>query len=362
MAKKKSSKAKSPARSKKGMFKKVIIALVAVVLLSVVSAFAYFYQKVFKANVVTSNGGSDYVYIKSTDTFKDVVNQLSEREMLLNKSTFIWLSEWLKYDTEVKPGRYKVKQGMNNKDLVLLLKSGKQEPLRITINSFRTKELLAGKLGALLEADSSEIIDEISSDQFNSTYQLNADQAIAFFQPNTYELYWNTTASGLVKKLEKYHIEFWNDERLQKARQLRLSKGEVATLASIVQMETNKTDEMPRVAGVYLNRLRKGQKLQADPTVVFASQQFNLRRVKGKQLLDTDSPYNTYRFAGLPPGPIYLPKPAAIDAVLNAEQHNYFYFCARPDGSGYHVFAQSYEQHLQNARNYHRNLNKKGIN
>lgn len=360
MAKKKASNAKK--NSSKGFLKKLVISLIAVILLSGGSAFLYFYQKVFKANVVTSNGETDFIYIKSNATFQDVVNQLTNRQMLHNLESFIWLAEFFEYQNDVKPGRYKIKQGMNNKDLVRLLKSGKQEPLKITINNFRTKEILAGKLGALLEADSLSIIQKLSSDEFEQEFELNADQAIAFFQPNTYEFYWNTTADGLINKLKPFFTKFWNDERIQKAKTLGLSKAEVATLASIVQLETLKSDEMPRVAGAYLNRLRIGQKLQADPTVVFASQQFNLKRVKGKSLLETDSPYNTYRYTGLPPGPIYLPKPVAIDAVLNAEKHNYFYFCARPDGSGYHIFAQTYEQHLQNARAYHRNLNNRGIN
>ena len=360
MAKKKLTSSKK--KNNNGFLKKLIIALLAIILLSGGSAFFYFYQKVFKANVITSNGETAYLYIKSDASFQDVVNQLSERQMLHNLESFVWLAEFFEYQKAVKPGRYKIKQGMNNKDLVKLLKSGKQEPLRITINNFRTKEILAGKIGALLEADSLSIIQKLSSNDFENEFGLNANQAIAFFQPNTYEFYWNTKADGFIKKLSSFYFDFWNAERVQKAKAMGLTKAEVTTLASIVQLETLKNDEMPRVAGAYLNRLRIGQKLQADPTVVFASQQFTIKRVKGKSLLETDSPYNTYRYAGLPPGPIYLPKPVAIDAVLNAEKHNYFYFCARPDGSGYHIFAHSYEQHLQNARAYHRNLNKRGIN
>lgn len=359
-------KSKSPAKRKRkpssaGAWKKTLIALVVVLALSIAAAAAFFYQKAFRTNTLPEALMDDpFVYIRNADTFDDIVAQLKTRGLLRDIESFRWLAEFLEYDKQVRPGRYRLNKGMSNKDLILLLRSGKQEPLRITYRSIRTLEEFCGKTGALLEADSASLMEAFTDAAFVEKYGLNRRNALSLILPDTYEFYWNTTASSFVEKMGKYYLEFWNEERTALAAALGLNRAEVAVLASIVQQESSKPDEWPVIAGVYLNRYRKGMKLQADPTVVFANNDFSIRRVRSKHLA-VDSPYNTYKYTGLPPGPIYLPTKACMDAVLRADSHSYFYFCARPDGSGYHDFAKSFEEHLRNARNYQKRLNERGI-
>lgn len=359
-------KSKSPTRKKRkpssaGAWKKTLIALVVVLALSFAAAAAFFYQKAFRTNTLSEALIDDpFVYIRNADNFEDVIAQLRSRQLLRDVESFRWLAEFLEYDKQVRPGRYRLNKGMSNKDLILLLRSGKQEPLRITYKSIRTLEEFCGKTGALLEADSASLMEAFTDVAFVDKYGLNRRNALSLIMPDTYEFYWNTTASSFVEKMGKYYLEFWNEERTALAATLGLTRAEVAVLSSIVQQESSKPDEWPVIAGVYLNRYRKGMKLQADPTVVFANNDFSIRRVRSKHL-SVDSPYNTYKYAGFPPGPIYLPTKACMDAVLRADSHSYFYFCARPDGSGYHDFAKSFEEHLRNARNYQKRLNERGI-
>lgn len=360
MAVKSRPKGSSRKKKKSGNFRRILYAFLIVLGVSMLVSFYFLYSRVLQANLVLKPSDDTYLYIKNSDKFEDVVRQLSERNLLRNQASFVWLSEFLDYHTHVKPGRYAVKNGMSNKDLILLLRSGKQEPLRITYKSIRTQAEFAGKSGALLEADSLEILQVFRSADFQSTYGLNAENALSVVLPDTYEFYWNTTADDFVKKLGKYYLDFWNAERKQKAENIGLTPAEVAVLASIVQQESNRTDEWPVIAGVYLNRLQKGMKLQADPTVKFAVGDPSIRRVRGSHL-KTNSPYNTYMYNGLPPGPIYLASKSCMDAVLDYQRHQYIYFCARPDQSGLHDFAKTFEEHLRNARKYQQRLNERGI-
>jgi len=360
MPPKRRTSSKKQGKKSSGSFKKIMIALAILLLLSLGSSFFYYYGKIFKPNLTLNGQKTGFVYIKTTDTFKDVVNQLTEKNMLQNQASFIWMAEFLKYKEKVLPGRYKVKEGMNNKDLVALLKSGKQEPIRITIQNIRTKEQLAGKIGKLLEADSISLIQFLNNEGEMKKLGLKPTTALSYFMPDTYEFYWNTPTPKFMEKMGKAYDKFWNEERKSLAAQMDLSPAQVNTLASIVMQESNKSDEWPIIAGVYYNRHLKGMKLQADPTVKFALNDPTIKRIRGNHLL-VDSPYNTYKFGGLPPGPIYMPSQKCIDAVLRYQHHNYIYFCAKPDGSGYHAFAVTYEQHMQNARKYQRNLNKQGI-
>jgi UPF0755 protein len=356
-ARKKTGKSK---KQKRGMMFKIIVSLVIVLMLSTVGAFVYFYEKVFRPNVFLSEGKTDYLFIKTTDTFTDVVNQLVERNLLRDKASFVWLSEYMKYDQGVKAGKYLIKNQMSNKELVQLLRSGKQEPVKIVLHAIRTKHELAGKIAKQLEADSLGLIRLLNDDGFLSKFGLDSYSAISLFIPDTYEFYWNTPNDKFIERMQTYYEKFWNDERKAKARAIGLKPAEVSTLASIVQMETNKGDEKPRVAGVYMNRIRIGMPLQADPTVIFGIGDFTIKRVSSADTKH-NSPYNTYQNKGLPPGPIYLPTKQSIDAVLNFEKHNYLYFCARDDFSGYHTFTNDYNQHLANARKYHKALNKRNI-
>jgi UPF0755 protein len=362
MAKKKS-RASSPKGKKNTLsWKKVVFAFFIIILLSTLSATYFLYQRAWRPNIAQpiSENQPAYIYIRNSDSFQDVVNHLSNQKLLLNISHFIWVAEYLKYPENVIPGRYLLTRNMNNYEIVKLLRSGKQTPLRITFNSFRTIEQLAGKLGKLIEADSTALMEHFKDKSFMATFSLTPEQALCIVIPDTYEFYWNTSAQGFIEKMHTSYLDFWNEERRAKAKKLGLSPAEVASLASIVQLESNKNDERPIIAGVYLNRLQKGMKLQADPTVQFASGTYGSRRVGGT-IMKTDSRYNTYVYKGLPPGPIYLPSKNAIDAVLNSQSHNYLYFCARTDGSGYHDFASNYAQHQLNAAKYRRWLNKRNI-
>jgi UPF0755 protein len=360
MSPKRRTTSKKQTKKTNSSVKKILIALAILLSVSLIISFIYYYEKVFQPNLTLNGRKTGYVYIKTTDKFEDVLEQLSEKKMLQNSASFIWMAEFLKYKDHVLPGRYKVKDGMNNKDLVALLKSGKQEPIKITIQNIRTKEQLAGKIGRLLEADSLSLITFFNDKSEMQKLGLEPATALSYFMPNTYEFYWNTPTQKFIEKMGKDYERFWTKERLELASNMDLSPPQVATLASIVMQESNKSDEWPIIAGVYYNRHVKGMKLQADPTVKFALNDPTIRRIRGNHLL-VDSPYNTYKYGGLPPGPIYMASPKCIDAVLRYQHHNYIYFCAKPDGSGYHAFAVTYEQHMQNARKYQKNLNKRGI-
>jgi UPF0755 protein len=249
---------------------------------------------------------------------------------------------------------------MNNNEIINLLRSGRQSPVRLTFNNIKYKEHLAGRIGMQLEADSAELLKLLNSREALSKYDVTPDQALAFILPNTYEFLWNTSASEFLDRMYKEFNRFWTEERRKKAADLSLRPVEVGILASIVESETNKWDEMSRVAGVYINRLRKGMLLQADPTARYAANDPSIRRVLNRHLA-IDSPFNTYIYAGLPPGPICMPSIRTIDKVLDYEQHDYIFFCAKEDFSGYHVFAKTNAQHEQNARRYRQALNARNI-
>ncbi len=362
MAKKRSKELskRRTSKGKSGSFKRLFLALGVIVFISLCISFGYYYNRVFRPNLTLGQQKTDFVYIRSTDSFIDVVNQLTERGMLRNRESFIWLSSFMDYDKKVKAGRFRVKDGMSNRELVMLLRSGRQEPIRITFQNIRTKEDLASKVGRNLEADSSSVMELLNDRSQMQQYGLDPQHALSLFMPDTYEFYWNTTAPKFIDKMGVTYSKFWTEERLNKATQMGLSRGEVCVLASIIVQESNKADEWPIIAGVYLNRLHKGMKLQADPTVKFALNDFTIRRIRSNHL-QVESAYNTYKYSGLPPGPIYMTGKGSIDAVLNYQSHNYLYFCARPDRSGYHSFAVTFEQHKQNARSYQSSLNDRGI-
>lgn len=319
-----------------------------------------FYNRIYQSNVVLEYEKEQYVYIPTASTFDDVVQILSDNGIVRKSSSFRWVAERKNYVNRIKSGRYLLKNGMNNNELVNLLRSGRQTPVNVVFNNIRTKEQLAGKVSAQLELDSLSLLQAMLDTAFLNPLGMNADNVSSLFIPNTYEFYWDVSIPDFLARMEAEHHHFWNELRLKKAKQLGLSPEEVSTLASIVEKETLKKDEQPTVAGLYLNRLKKGMKLQSDPTVIYALQDFTIKRVLNKDL-KVDSPYNTYMNKGLPPGPIALPSIRAIDAVLNHEQHAYLYMCAKEDFSGYHNFAKTGTQHYINARKYRRALNERGI-
>jgi len=279
---------------------------------------------------------------------------------LNSASSFATAAGKMNLQTNLKPGRYRLKKGMTNRTLVNLIKSGNQEPVKLKFQNIRKKENFAAYLASNLEADSLSFISALDSSALISKYGFNQDNVYTMFIPNTYEMYWNISPVDFLDRMHKEYDKFWTSERKQKAASLNLTPPQVYTLASIVDAEALFDKEMPIIAGLYLNRLHKGILLQADPTVIFANNDFTVKRVTGK-LLQVQSPYNTYKYAGLPPGPIMMPSINAIDAVLNRNENNYIYMCAKEDFSGYHNFAETKAEHEINAKKYREALNKKNI-
>ena len=340
--------------------KKILLALVVIAAL-IGGLYGYLvYKKINSPNITINKKDNKNLYIPTGSNFDDLLSIIKNKGLIIDIESFKWMAEKKKYINKVKPGKYKLRDGMSNNEFVNLLRSGNQEPVKVTFNNVRTIEQLAGKVSVNLETDSSQIDNLLKNSEFIKKYGFNKNTIISLFIPNTYEFYWNTSAEEFVSRMAVEYKKFWNEDRKIKAKKLHLSQSEVATLASIVQQETLKSDEKPRVAGVYINRIRKGIPLQADPTVIFAIGNFGIKRVLRKYL-KYDSPYNTYLYKGLPPGPICIPNQSSIDAVLNYEKHRYIYFCAKEDFSGYHNFAKTLSQHNANARKYQRALNRRRI-
>jgi UPF0755 protein len=300
-----------------------------------------------------------YFYISTGASYDEIVENLLDKGIITDLEGFNWVAEKKNYSSKIKPGRYLISNGMTNSSLIDLLRSGKQEPVNISFLSVRTIEQLAGKISQQIEADSLQLIQYFTDMEVISHYGFTKETFISIFIPNTYQFYWNTSAEEFVQRMAAEFKAFWNEDRLAKAHVMGYSQSQVSTLASIVEQETQKNDEKSRIAGVYINRLNTGMKLQADPTVIFAIGDFTIRRVLHRHL-EFDSRYNTYKYAGLPPGPICIPSISSIDAVLNYEHHSYVYFCAREDFSGYHNFARTLTQHNANARKYQNALRANG--
>jgi len=318
------------------------------------------YQKIFTPNVHTPERGPSYLFIPTGSDINDVMMILDENKLLRNEESFLFTAKQLKYDKNIKPGRYLLNDGMSNKDLISLLRSGRQSPLNLVFNNIRTKDQLAERVAQQIEAKSSSILNLMDDKDYISEFGFNTDNILCMFIPDTYEMYWNTSADQFIRKMYAEYKKFWNDNRLDKASRTGYSPIQISILSSIVQQESNQSDEKPLIAGVYINRLEKDWKLEADPTLVYALGDFSIKRVLSVHK-DIDSPYNTYKYKGLPPGPICLPTKNSLEAVLNYSKHTYMYFCAKEDFSGYHNFASNYLQHLINARKFQRALNKRGI-
>ena len=346
---------------KKSSFRKFVTAFVLLAILGCGGMVYELYSRVYQLNIVLPDNAEKYIYIPSNSEFTDVVKILLENGLLIKANSFEWLAKQKKYDTNIKAGRYKINRALNNNDLVNLLRSGKQTPIKVTFNNLRNKEQLAGKIASQIEADSLSILKYITDTTFLNKLKLNTDNLACLFIPNTYEFYWNTSVEGFVNRMVKEYSDFWNSSRKKKAAEIKLNYYQVAVLASIVEKEQSiKRDERPEIAGVYLNRLKKRMKLESDPTLIFALGDFTIKRVLNKDK-KVESPFNTYKNKGLPPGPICIPSINAIDAVLNASEHNYIFMCAKEDFTGYHNFAKTYAKHLINARKYQKALNKRKI-
>lgn len=343
-------------REIKRFHKWVIYPLVGLVVVSFLGVYLTYWAAI-KNNL---RGDVVELYVPTGSTFEDLVYIMERDSVVYDISSFILMSRVLGYDS-VCAGYYELKSLMNNIQIVRRLQSGRQSEIKLVINRSRTKERIVKMIDRAIEADSITIDKVLMDSNLLSKYNIDDVSLLPMVVlPDTYFIYWTDSPESVLERLHKESVIFWTEERRAKADSLGLSLKEVVTIASIISLESNKSDELPTVAGVYLNRLKKRMLLQADPTVLYAVGDWTIRRVRGEHLR-VDSPYNTYRYKGLPPTPISFPPKVAIDAVLNAEAHNYLYFCAKEDFSGYHSFARNYADHQANARKYHRALNERSI-
>ena len=337
--------------------KKYILTGIVVLLLVACTIGFIFYLKIFSPNVAKEKA---YLYIHTNADFKQVMQTIQQENLLKSTTSFEWLANRKGYTDNVKAGKYLLKAGMNNNQIINMLRSGNQEAVNLVFNNIRTNEQLAGKLAKQIETDSATLIRQFNNPDFLSTYKTTPEELRLLFIPNTYKIWWNISAEELMSRMQKEYEKFWNDDRNAKAYTAGLNRKEIAIIASIVEEETNQKAEKPTVASVYVNRLRKAMLLQADPTVKYAVGDFTIKRILNKHL-STDSPYNTYKYAGLPPGPICIPSISSIDAVLENKKTDYLYFCAKEDFSGFHNFAKTMDEHLTNARKYQKALNQRKI-
>jgi UPF0755 protein len=340
------------------MNKKRIYLILIVCLVLLLGTATNFSLKLFRSNT-NNQFEQGYLYIPTGSNLDDVVAIIKAQHILNNTESFKWVASKMNFKN-IKPGKYKITKGLSNIELVRLLRSGKQEPIKLTFQNIRLKTDFAGYIGKNFEIDSLAFLNMLDSIDLVRQYGFDEETIFCMFIPNTYELYWNTSKEKFFERMQKEYVKFWNTERLAQAKAIGLSPVQVSILASIVDQEALLNREMVRIAGVYMNRLNRGIKLEADPTVIFANGDFTVKRVLYK-LLQKDSPYNTYKYNGLPPGPICMPSVAAIDAVLHFEKHNYIYFCAKEDFSGLHNFASNVTEHQMNARKFQQALNNRGI-
>ena len=319
-----------------------------------------FYNKIYATNTTEETT----IYIPSNTDFDAVVEILSPA--LKNESSFVWVANKKNYPNTIKSGKYQLKKGMNNNDLVNLLRSGNQVTVKLSFNNQDTLEKLAGRIAEQIEPDSTSILIAMTDEVFLSRNNIKKEEALGMYIPNSYDFYWNTTANDFRNKMLKEFHRFWTPTKKEQAKKQGLTINQVITLASIVQKETASISERPRVAGLYLNRLNNKWPLQADPTIIFAikekkGQDVVIKRVLLKDL-EIKSKYNTYKNLGVPPGPISMPDISSINAVLNPEIHDYFYMCADVSNPGKHAFAKTLSQHNRNAAKYQRWISKQGIN
>ncbi len=319
------------------------------------SSFAFYgWQVIYSPNILLDKEDR-YFIIQRGDTFKDVQNKLYDGNYVNDLVSFSFLAKLMDYDHQVKAGRFLLEENMTNLQAIRLLRSGSQAPVDITFNNIRLYKEIAPKITQNILLTEAEFSQALEAFLQSNDEGWNEENIIGMFIPNTYEVYYDVSGEDLVQRMNREYHTYWNEERRAKADSIGLTPREVSVLASIVQAESVKADEGPRIAGLYMNRLNRGIALQADPTLVFASGDFTLKRVLNVHK-EIDSPYNTYLNAGLPPGPINMPSIRSLNAVLNYEDHKYIYMCAREDFSGYHNFADNIAEHNANARRYQRQL------
>ncbi len=338
--------------------KKILLALFYIILAAGFTVTVLLWVILLRENVKAD--AEVRIYVPTGSSYDDLKDTLRSAGVLRNERNFIITSRLKSFGRAVKPGSFIIEPGMSNNNIVNMLRSGQQAPVNVTFNNIRTLGELAGKIGGQIEADSATLLAFLADENNYRADGFDRRTVISVFIPDTYQLYWSVDATAFYRRMLKEYRTFWNEDRKAAAEALDLTPAEVSVLASIVDEEASKADEKPRIAGVYINRLRQGIPLQADPTVKYAVNDFTLRRILNRHL-DVDSPYNTYKFRGLPPGPIRCPSRSGLEAVLNAEKHEYIYFVARHDASGYHHFSRTLAEHNRYAAAYRRELNRRGI-
>jgi UPF0755 protein len=341
------------------MNKKRILYLLSVIALLVISGVVLFYNSIFGISIHAEKPAKILI-IPTGASYEQVLDSILSINLVKNRKFFDRVAKKKNYPALVKPGRYVIDKDFSYNSLINMLRSGNQTPIRITFQNIRTLYQLAGKIGKQIEADSIQIMSFLSDESNYIADGFKKETVIAVFIPNTYEMYRNTDSRGLYNRMLKEYRIFWNSQRISMAKGKGLDPIEVSILASIIDDEVVKPDEKPRIAGVYLNRLKAGIPLQACPTIKFALNDFTITRVLYKHL-QVDSPYNTYMYGGFPPGPIGCPSIEGIDAVLNAEKHDYLFFAAKADFSGYHNFSRTLAEHNHYAAIYQKELNKRKI-
>lgn len=334
------------------MLKKILWGILIISMIG--GVFAYQKYSMIMSPNVPENLGSNIVYISSNSSFNDVVEILDRNNQIKDTVSFRKVSEMMNYKRSVmRAGRYKITPTWSNRSLIGHLRAGKQESINLVLNHGWLLEDVAAKASQFIEADSSDLIHLFLNEVYIKKSGYTTETLMSLFIPNTYEFYWNTNEKVFFERMVKENNRFWNtNSRLSKAKKLGLTTNQVYTLASIVEKEISKNTEKKRVAGLYLNRIRIGMKLDADPTAKFATRDFKATRILYKHIR-FDSPYNTYLHKGLPPGPISMASIKSIDAVLDSEKHNFYYMCVEPDNPGYHVFAETLTEHNRNAKRYH---------
>jgi UPF0755 protein len=337
-----------------------ILALFLIVFTVMLSSFAFYgYQVIYTPNINVETDDEIIFTIDKGMTFKQLQDKLYNTGVVNDLVSFSFLAKLMGYDDMVQPGHYTLQAEMTNLATIRYFKVG-NPVIQVSFQNLRRVDEVSKVFAKFLLVDSAALSQYFDKEDVQNKYGLNRDNLISLFMPDTYEFYYKASPEQIMDKMKDNFDAFWTEPRIQQAENLGLSPAEVITLASIVKGETAQLDEAPTVSGVYLNRLRIGMRLQADPTLIYAQQDFSIRRVrKGDKAVD--SPYNTYKYAGLPPGPINMPSMAYIDAVLKSESNNYLYFCAKADFSGYHAFAKDFDDHLKNARAFQRALNLRGI-
>lgn len=338
--------------------KKLILVLFYIILAAGFMITLFLWMTVLRKNVKADEPVR--IYVPTGSDFNALTDTLESTGVLRSKGSFLLTSRLKSYGRSVKPGSYILEPGMSNNALVNMLRSGQQAAVNVTFNNIRTLGELAGKIGGQIEADSADISAFLADEANFRDDGFDRRTLISVFIPDTYQVYWSVDARGFYRRMLKEYRDYWTAERKALAEEKGLTPAEVSILASIVDEEASKADEKPRIAGVYLNRLRVGMPLQADPTVKFAVNDFTLRRILNRHL-EVDSPYNTYKYSGLPPGPIRCPSRSGLESVLNPEKHEYLFFVAKFDGSGYHHFSRTLAEHNRYAASYRRELNKRRI-